>query len=45
MLSLSWAPMGRKHSAKLRNVTGTRLNITPERAAIASSMDLWVEDT
>lgn len=29
---------------KLRNVPDTRLNI-PDRAAIASSLDLWAEDT
>ena len=42
MLPISQAAMGRKHSEKLRNVTGTRLNITLDKAAIASSLDLWL---
>lgn len=36
--------MGRKYSEKLRDVSDTRLNI-PDGAAIASSLNLWAEDT
>ena len=44
MLPISQAAMERKHSEKLINVTDRRLN-TPDRSAVARSLDHRVEDT
>lgn len=44
LLPISQVAMEKRGPEKLRNVPDTRLNI-PDRAAIASSLDLWAEDT